>query len=150
LDAIVNGSTEEARAGKITWKDVQVDEFVRFCEWIYREDYTAKDTKGPQGSESRYCGYEGCPGEDFEPLLLAHARLYVFATDHFIELLRELAASKFNNMLHEPDPCTCHIQAVLALAQYVYSDDAERRSRDRLDYIRSVAMESVMGISRIR
>jgi hypothetical protein len=132
---------------------------VRFCEWAYRGDYTValrrntKDTTGSKGSKasgSRYCCYEGCPGEDFEPLLLAHARLYVFATDHFIEPLRELAASKFNNMLHEPDPCTCHIQTVLALAQYVYSDDAERHSQNRLDYIRSVTMESIVRISRIR
>jgi hypothetical protein len=49
-------------------------------------------------------------------LLLAHARLYVFASDYLIEPLKELVASKIKKTLNNPDPCICHIQGVLALA----------------------------------
>jgi hypothetical protein len=191
LDALINGKGKEARAGKVTWKHVAVDDFVRFCEWAYRGDYTvslrekpkdSKDTKenkdangtkntnntnitkntngtkdtkaikATKGSGQGDCIFSSCPGADFKPLLFAHARLYVFANDHLIEPLKKLAATKFKKILHSPDPCICRIWGVLALAQYVYSDDMNLLGRpgwDRLDYIRSVVMESIVRISRM-
>jgi hypothetical protein len=98
---------------------------VRFCEWAYRGDYTiplrkkpknTKDTKDPNGPGSRDCNFSGCIGENLTSLLLAHARLYVFASDYLIEPLKELVASKIKKTLNNPDPCICHIQGVLALA----------------------------------
>jgi hypothetical protein len=85
-------------------------------------------------------------------LLHAHARLYVFACDFLIEPLEKLVVSKIQKILSNPDPCTCHIQGVLALAGYVYSDDAylpDRDDCDRLDYLRSVVMSSVVELTRM-
>jgi hypothetical protein len=179
LAKLVSGETKEAQAGKATWKNVAVDDFVRFCEWAYRGDYTVslrenpkdikdtkenkdtngtkntkvtKDTKATKGSRQGDCIFSSCPGADFKPLLFAHARLYVFANDHLIEPLKKLAATKFKKILHNPDPCICRIWGVLALAQYVYSDDVNLPGRpdwDKLDYIRSVVTESIVRISRM-
>jgi hypothetical protein len=188
LAELVSGKTKEAQAGKVSWKHVAVDDFVRFCEWAYRGDYTVslrenpkdikdtkenqdangtkntnntnitkntngtKDTKATKGSRQGDCIFSTCPGADFKPLLFAHSRLYVFANDHLIEPLKKLVATKFKKILHNPDPCICRIWGVLALAQYVYSDDVNLPGRagwDKLDYIRSVVMESIVRISRM-
>jgi hypothetical protein len=108
-----------------------------------------KDTKDPNDCDCTFCSHLG---ENLTSLLLAHARLYVFANLYRIESLNKLVASKIQKILSNPNPCTCHIQGVLALARYVYSDDAympDRDECDRLDYLRSVVMTSVVELTRM-
>jgi hypothetical protein len=40
FNALINGGMDEAQKGCATFKDVRVDDFVRFCEFAYRGDYT--------------------------------------------------------------------------------------------------------------
>jgi hypothetical protein len=40
LAELVSGGTKESRAGKASWTHIAVDDFVPFCEWAYRGDYT--------------------------------------------------------------------------------------------------------------
>jgi hypothetical protein len=40
FNALINGGMGEAQKGCATFKDVRVDDFVRFCEFAYRGDYT--------------------------------------------------------------------------------------------------------------
>jgi hypothetical protein len=162
LGAIVNDNTEEARAGMVTWKDVQVDEFVRFCEWAYRGDYTVslretpkdtKDTEDPKVPKYAKCPERGCSGENFPRLLIAHARLYAFANDHLIEPLKKLVAKKVGDILLHSQPCHCRILAILQLARYVYSTESNlpKREREKLDYMRVKVMMCIiafMGIGK--
>jgi hypothetical protein len=163
LDAIVNGNTEEARAGMVTWKDVQVDEFVRYCEWAYRGDYTVslrkktKDTKDtedpkvPKVPKYAECPERSCPGENFPRLLFAHARLYAFANDHLIEPLKKLVAKKGGDILFHLQPCRCRIRTVLQLAQYVYSAESNlpKRESEKLDYMRVKVMMCIIAFTGI-
>jgi hypothetical protein len=159
LAELVSGGIKESRAGKASWTHIAVDDFVPFCEWAYRGDYTmslrkkkprgTKDTKDPKDCDCTFCSHLG---ENLTSLLLAHARLYVFANLYRIESLNKLVASKIQKILSNPNPCTCHIQGVLALARYVYSDDAympDRDECDRLDYLRSVVMTSVVELTKM-
>jgi hypothetical protein len=64
LAELVSGETKEAQAGKVTWKQVAVDDFVRFCEWAYRGDYTmslrrkkTKDTKDTKDPNDCNCNF---------------------------------------------------------------------------------------------
>jgi hypothetical protein len=40
FNALINGGMSEAQKGCATFKDVKVDDFLRFCEFAYRGDYT--------------------------------------------------------------------------------------------------------------
>jgi hypothetical protein len=40
LNALINGGMEEAEKRSATIEDVRVDDFIRFCEYAYRGDYT--------------------------------------------------------------------------------------------------------------
>ncbi|KAF1948951.1 hypothetical protein CC80DRAFT_540642 [Byssothecium circinans] len=40
LDALINGGMEESETRCARLKDVRVDDFIRFCEYAYRGDYT--------------------------------------------------------------------------------------------------------------
>jgi hypothetical protein len=40
FDALINGGMNEAQKGCARFEDVRVDDFVRFCEFAYRGDYT--------------------------------------------------------------------------------------------------------------
>jgi hypothetical protein len=40
FNALINGGMDEAQKRCATFKDVRVDDFVRFCEFAYRGDYT--------------------------------------------------------------------------------------------------------------
>ncbi|RFU31927.1 hypothetical protein B7463_g4426, partial [Scytalidium lignicola] len=43
LDALINGSMNEAQTGVAVLKDVQEDTFVRFCQYAYIGNYKAPD-----------------------------------------------------------------------------------------------------------
>jgi hypothetical protein len=146
LDAIIKDTANKPRPRSVRCKDVQVDEFVRFCEWPHRADYTVAL---PKDSKSRCYSYNVCSKEAVGVLLFAHVRLYVFAYDHLIEPLKNLAVSKLEGLLHNLDPCDCYIDGALKLAAYGYSDEDERESTwDKLDHIRSVVMEAFVRISK--
>ena len=40
LDALINGGMEESETRCARIEDVKVDDFIRFCEYAYRGDYT--------------------------------------------------------------------------------------------------------------
>lgn len=40
LDALINGGMEESKTRCARMEDVKVDDFIRFCEYAYRGDYT--------------------------------------------------------------------------------------------------------------
>ncbi|KAF1971354.1 hypothetical protein BU23DRAFT_569869 [Bimuria novae-zelandiae CBS 107.79] len=43
LDALINGGMEESEKRCARLEDVQVDDFIWFCEYAYRGDYTDRD-----------------------------------------------------------------------------------------------------------
>ncbi|ORY10230.1 hypothetical protein BCR34DRAFT_588707 [Clohesyomyces aquaticus] len=42
LNALINGGMEESKKRCARIEDVTVDDFIRFCEYAYRGDYTSK------------------------------------------------------------------------------------------------------------
>ena len=41
LEVLINGSLKEANERQVVWKDVEVDTFLHFCQFIYTGDYIA-------------------------------------------------------------------------------------------------------------
>jgi hypothetical protein len=142
LGALIDGTPDKPRPRSVRCKDVQLEEFVRFCEWAYRGDYTVALPKDCSHA------YRYCPEKVTELQLFAHVRLYIFAHDHLIKPLKDLAASKLEKILHNPEPCECYINGVLAFAGYVYRNDADRDSWDKLVPISSMVMKSIVRLCR--
>jgi hypothetical protein len=88
FDARINGGMKESKEESARLPDVQFDDFLRFCEYAYRGDYTE-----PSSSN------DGTGHKDFSSILLAHARLYCFANTRLIEPLRVLAFEKLDKNL---------------------------------------------------
>jgi len=63
------------------------------------------------------------PKQDFAPVLLAHARLYVFADKYGIKPLQDLVLQKLQQTLVRFELYPERIKDILELVRYTYSDD---------------------------
>jgi hypothetical protein len=109
-----------------------------------------KNPKDTNGTKRLKVDALRCRRENLEPLLIAHASLYVFANDYRIEPLKNLTASRVKNIVHNLEPCSCSWQAVIRFAEYVYSDASnlpKQGSENKLDYMKSVAMTWIVRLS---
>jgi hypothetical protein len=144
FDALINGGMKESEEGSAKLADVQFDDFMRFCEYAYRGDYTA-----PLPTDDETVGI------DISIELLAHARLYCFAGIRLIEPLRVLAFEKLDkNLCLNDEVFDCrhitssYINRYLGLARYVYSDASnlpERTSFENIDELRDRVVENILN-----
>jgi hypothetical protein len=143
FDALINGGMKESDEESARLVDVQFDDFLRFCEFAYRGDYTAPPCTDEEGYH------------DFLPHALAHARLYCFASFRLIEPLRVLALKKLGTILREfdsgddtdePDPSP-YMRGSIEVARYVYSDASnlpDRAGLGELDELRQRVVENIV------
>ncbi|KAF1994261.1 hypothetical protein P154DRAFT_448023, partial [Amniculicola lignicola CBS 123094] len=91
LDALINGGMEESETRCARLEDVQVDDFIRFCEYAYRGDYTVPPWEHlpPEASsepeKNQQSGSEADPApepdiEPIEPVEIPEARYEVTPT----------------------------------------------------------------------
>jgi hypothetical protein len=144
FDALINGGMKESEEGSAKLADVQFDDFMRFCEYAYRGDYTA-----PLPTDDETVGI------DISIELLAHARLYCFAGIRLIEPLQDLALDKLSmalctsaKLLSSRSNCPYFMEGYLALARYVYSDASnlpERTSFANIDELRDRVVDNILN-----
>ena len=82
------------------------------------------------------------PDEDFTPVLLSHAEIYVFADKYDIQNLKKLAMSKLKHTLTVFTLYPSRVGDVLALLRYVWSQTAPARPSEY--NIRTMLMFYVM------
>jgi hypothetical protein len=143
FNALINGGMKESQEGSAKLADVQFDDFMRFCEYAYRGDYTA-----PLPTDDETVGI------NISIELLAHARLYCFAGIRLIEPLQDLALGKVWIALRKSDEligsisnCASYMEGYLALARYVYSDASnlpERTSFGNIDELRDRVVKNIL------
>lgn len=244
LDALINGGMEESETRCARLEDVQVDDFIRFCEYAYRGDYTVppweevppdpscmsdtnqrnrdeddsiiwgaipKKKKGKKGkiATSIWDGVESVTVSDpilesevvaevdevpeiqletrilsrtplrtqfnsrnylqdggtkalilqhfepkpnsnasqnFTPVLLAHARLYCFATLRLIAPLKALTLDKLHKTLMGFKLYTQRVGDIMELARYAYSnqDLPDRNDDGTVDDLRKLVVEYIV------
>jgi hypothetical protein len=145
FDALINGGMKESEEGSAKLADVQFDDFMRFCEYAYRGDYTA-----PLPADD-----DETVGIDISIELLAHARLYCFASIRLIEPLQDLALEKLSialctsdKLLSSRSKCPFFMEGYLSLARYVYSDASnlpERTNFEDIDELRDRVVENIVN-----
>jgi hypothetical protein len=144
FNALINGGMKESQEGSAKLADVQFDDFMRFCEYAYRGDYTEPPPNDDETVEVNVAVE-----------LLAHARLYCFASIRLIETLQHLALEKLSVALCTSDRllrsgynCPSFMTEYLALARYVYSDASnlpERTSFGNIDELRDRVVENILN-----
>ncbi|KAF2679584.1 hypothetical protein K458DRAFT_460761 [Lentithecium fluviatile CBS 122367] len=157
----------ETRCARI--EDVQVDDFIWFCEYTYRGDYTVprweEPVPGPSSMASlrtqfnsrKYLNdggpkalvlqrFESKINQNFTPVLLAHARLYCFAHLRLIAPLKELTLGKLHKTLIGFKLFKQRIGDVIELARYAYSnpDLPDRKDDGTLDDLRKLVVEYII------
>lgn len=70
--------------------------------------------------------------EDYDPVLLGHARHYVFAEKWGIQPLRNLVLQKLDATLREYKPYEARCGNVVELIRYIYKNTPSRKRIDRL------------------
>ncbi|KAN0072416.1 hypothetical protein V8E54_009345, partial [Elaphomyces granulatus] len=185
LDVLMNGRMKEAQTRSAILPDVQLEDFILFCQFAYRGDYTPplyreyddseyttdsdeesdddsegfvdkldiKEVKGLMADNKsdlpkhvqlrrdflaqnflrgrvRDCLAMECgvtpnrtAEEDYTPVFLGHARLYVFAEKYGVSTLRALALSKLHRTLTYFTIFKERIGDVIALVRYAYSNE---------------------------
>lgn len=63
------------------------------------------------------------PSQDFTPVFLAHAELYVFADKYRINVLKQLAVRKLHKTLAIYTIDSTDIRAIIELIRYTFSED---------------------------
>jgi hypothetical protein len=81
--------------------------------------------------------------ENYTPVFLAHARLYVFADKYCIESLRMLALDKLHHTLSVFKLSECRIPDVVELIRYVYADGNTPDLEDGIDGLRDLVTHYV-------
>jgi hypothetical protein len=142
FNALINGGMKESQEGSAKLADVQFDDFMRFCEYAYRGDYTAPPWTDKKGHS------------DFLPRALAHVRLYCFATTQLIEPLRKLALGNLKdhlgivpNLYNGDSQFSSGMEGYLKLVKYVYSDASNlpgRASSGKVDELKHLVSEDVV------
>lgn len=87
--------------------------------------------------------------EDFLPVLLCHARLYVFAEKYQIFILKVLSLRKLQLTLINYNAYPERINEIIELVRYAYSDDNTPDRDDRIDDLRVLVTYYVSGIVKI-
>ncbi|EFQ99282.1 hypothetical protein MGYG_02295 [Nannizzia gypsea CBS 118893] len=205
LDALINGNMAEAHSKTITWADVDVDTFVRFCEFCYLNDYSPPSCQQasdddmrdseipaiepePSGSpieshtEHKFSGHlvssskdkpeiiekqassaatplfsekdyplpECCvelrerfaifsnvsADQDYTPVFLGHARLYVVADKYGIQSLKDLVLCKLYKTLKNFTFFHTRVGDIISLIRYTYNDENTRGGVDGMDGLR--------------
>jgi hypothetical protein len=142
FNALINGGMKESKEQSARLLDVRLDDFLRFCEFAYRGDYTAPPCTDKKGHG------------DFLVHALAHARLYCFSSFRLIEPLRVLALKKIGTLLRdidspnivEPDPSP-YLLGSIELARYVYSDASNlpgRKGCGKIDELKHRVAKNIM------
>ena len=105
LDNIINDRSETSKERHTTWRKILVDDFVRFCEYAYRGDYTA-----PLRSKWN---------------LMACARLHYFAHCFSIKPLKVLRMLRLDEVLNHLRYLDLGGSAkeIVEFARQVYLDD---------------------------
>ena len=83
--------------------------------------------------------------QDFGPVFLAHARLYVFASVHMVEPLKALTLHKLHQTLMNFKLYNERAGDVVELARYVYStvDLADRTDEGKVDDLKRLVVEYI-------
>ncbi|EZF50878.1 hypothetical protein H103_05699 [Trichophyton rubrum CBS 288.86] len=76
--------------------------------------------------------------QDFTPVFLGHARLYVIADKYCIEELKELVLSKLYTTLKGFTPFPKRIGDLVMLIQFVYTEDNTRGCSTPIDPLRKL------------
>ena len=72
------------------------------------------------------------PAEDYTPVFLGHAKLYVFAEKYGIDPLKKLALHKLHGTLCQYTPYEARHIDVVELVRYVYDNTPSRKAMDKL------------------
>lgn len=85
------------------------------------------------------------PGQDFTPVFLGQAQLYVLADKYGIEQLRQLVLSKLYQTLKSFKLYPKGLNGVLELVRYVYANTPPQYN-DKLDTLRNMVTRYVVSI----
>lgn len=86
-----------------------------------------------------------CMIEDYTPVFLAHARLYVFADKYGITTLKVLCLQKLHQTLVKFTLYTARIGDILELTRYAFSDDNTPDRKDVVDDLRRVVFKYMVS-----
>ena len=86
-----------------------------------------------------------CTIEDYTPVFLAHARLYVFADKYGITTLKVLCLQKLHQTLVKFTLYTARIGDIVELARYAFSDDNTPDRKDGVDDLRRVVFKYMVS-----
>ncbi|KAL6173863.1 hypothetical protein ACJQWK_00024 [Exserohilum turcicum] len=149
-------------------KDVSVDDFIRFCEYAYRGDYTIPrweellpepssqnnknddlaDDNSPKNLILQNCESprNRAANHNCAPVLLAHARLYCFAHLRLIMSLKSLTLQKLQKTLMSFDLHKNGVGDIIELARYTYSnpDLPDRSGDETTDDLRKLVVEYIV------
>lgn len=172
LQILVSGCMVEAQTGTVEWEDVDVPTFGRFAEFCYTGNYTppvripCTSTSGayiPCGgnSDTTWNGKDekhkekapemvDSPVEDYTPIFLGHARLYVLAEKYGVDKLKVTVLQKLRNTLRCYTTCEARDGDIAELVRYTYENTPTVTSIEGLRelVIRYVATEAKeIGVS---
>ena len=169
LNVMMNIGMKESRERTAQIKDIDVDTFGRFCEFLYTGDYAGeppgvREESSVQFGEVDFSGdnpeterkrdtvptgqsgmtlwsnfwsqkYEYAvprrpppdranisPDEDYTPVFLSHARLYVLGDTYLVRLLCDLALHKLHHCLTEYELARGRPGDIVNLIRYAYAN----------------------------
>ncbi|GBF64438.1 hypothetical protein TMEN_7144 [Trichophyton mentagrophytes] len=138
LDALVNSNMTEARSRTVTWPDVDVDTFIRFCEFCYLNDYSPPSCQQANGERS-----EEIPGADrwSEP---SDAPPKSHPDKYGIEPLKDLVLYKLYRTLKNFTIFPTRIRDIIELIRFTYHDENTRGRVDGIDGLRKLVTHFVV------
>ncbi|KAF2110038.1 hypothetical protein BDV96DRAFT_584207 [Lophiotrema nucula] len=81
--------------------------------------------------------------DDMAPVLIGHARLYVFGEQHLVYNLKSLALFKLHKVLMHLTVFGTTPRAITELARYVYDNTLTNEGSDDMDPLRKIIVEFV-------
>ncbi|PWY75513.1 hypothetical protein BO70DRAFT_318911 [Aspergillus heteromorphus CBS 117.55] len=107
-----------------------------------RFDLTAHETASTQNFNPKA---NTRPNEDFTPVLLGHARLYVVADTYRIQSLCQLVLHKLKETLEIFTLCETNVSDVIEFVRFVYAHTPRLDNKDELRTLATSYIVSVLG-----